>query len=237
MAKKNNTAEKTILDAEKITKALKEGTEKQLQSILNEALSNIIKEDEDIEEVEDEVVADDGYEVEDVETEETSIDDETPEEEGEEAEVEDTEDAEDEWSDFEEYKVGDNDYDFTGVDGETALKVYNKLNDDDEIFVTKDEEGNYEFKDEETGAEYVIELDADGNDEEAEADDELELDIEGDDEEEFEIDLGEEGDEDDSDVLNEEYNGVELGKFEQDPVNDLSSYDLTDFTPNEQDIS
>ena len=47
MAKKNNTAEKTILDAEKITKALKEGTEKQLQSILNEALSNIIKEDEE----------------------------------------------------------------------------------------------------------------------------------------------------------------------------------------------
>jgi hypothetical protein len=142
MAKKNNTAEKTILDAEKITKALKEGTEKQLQSILNEALSNIIKEDEDIEEVEDEVVADDGYEVEDVDTEVPSSEDETPEVEGEEAEVEDTEDADDEWSDLEEYKVGDNDYDFTGVDGETALKVYNKLNDDDEIFVTKDEEGN-----------------------------------------------------------------------------------------------
>ena len=203
MAKKNNTAEKTILDAEKITKALKEGTEKQLQSILNEALSNIIKEDEDIEEVEDEVVADDGYEVEDVETEETSIDDETPEVEGEEAEVEDTEDAEDEWSDFEEYKVGDNDYDFTGVDGETALKVYNKLNDDDEIFVTKDEEGNYEFKDEETGAEYVIELDADGNDEETEAEDDLDLDVEGGEEEEdFEIELDDE--EDDDELLSEE---------------------------------
>lgn len=203
MAKKNNTAEKTILDAEKITKALKEGTEKQLQSILNEALSNIIKEDEDIEEVEDEVVADDGYEVEDVETEETSIDDETPEVEGEEAEVEDTEDAEDEWSDFEDYKVGDNDYDFTGVDGETALKVYNKLNDDDEIFVTKDEDGNYEFKDEETGAEYVIELDADGNDEEAEVEDDLDLDVEGDEEEEgFEIELDDE--EDDDELLSEE---------------------------------
>lgn len=211
MAKKNNTAEKTILNAEKITKALKEGTEKQLQNILNETISNLIKEDEDIEEVEDEVVADDGYEVEDVETEETSIDDETPEVEGEEAEVEDTEDAEDEWSDFEEYKVGDNDYDFTGVDGETALKVYNKLNDDDEIFVTKDEEGNYEFKDEETGAEYVIELDADGNDEEAEVEDDLDLDVEGDEEEEFEIDLGEEGeDEDDNFEDDEEEEGFEI---------------------------
>lgn len=215
MAKKNNTAEKTILDAEKITKALKEGTEKQLQSILNEALSNIIKEDEDIEEVEDEVVADDGYEVEDVETEETSIDDETPELEGEEAEVEDTEDAEDEWSDFEEYKVGDNDYDFTGVDGETALKVYNKLNDDDEIFVTKDEDGNYEFKDEETGAEYVIELDADGNDEEAETEDDLDLDVEGDEEEEFEIDLGEEGEDEDDEEFEIELDVVDDEEAEE----------------------
>lgn len=229
MAKKNNTAEKTILDAEKITKALKEGTEKQLQSILNEALSNIIKEDEDIEEVEDEVVADDGYEVEDVETEETSIDDETPEVEGEEAEVEDTEDAEDEWSDFEEYKVGDNDYDFTGVDGETALKVYNKLNDDDEIFVTKDEDGNYEFKDEETGAEYVIELDADGNDEEAEVEDDLDLDTEGDEEEEFEIDLGEEGEDEDNEELEIELDVVDDEEAEDESEDDdelLSEEDL-----------
>ena len=225
MAKKNNTAEKTILDAERITKALKEGTEKQLQSILNEALSNIIKEDEDIEEVEDEVVADDGYEVEDVETEETSIDDETPELEGEEAEVEDTEDAEAEWSDFEEYKVGDNDYDFTGVDGEMALKVYNKLNDDDEIFVTKDEDGNYEFKDEETGAEYVIELDADGNDEEAEVEDDLDLDAEGDEEEEFEIDLGEEGEGEDDEELEIELDVVDDEEAEDESESEDESED------------
>ena len=238
MAKKNNTAEKTILNAEKITKALKEGTEKQLQSILNEALSNIIKEDEDIEEVEDEVVADDGYEVEDVETEETSIDDETPEVEGEEAEVEDTEDAEDEWSDFEEYKVGDNDYDFTGVDGETALKVYNKLNDDDEIFVTKDEEGNYEFKDEETGAEYVIELDADGN-EEAEVEDDLDLDDDAEGEEEFEIDLGIEDDEEpiedeETEEETEEEFEIELGNDEDEEDDELLSEENLGYTDSYQ---
>ena len=238
MAKKNNTAEKTILDAEKITKALKEGTEKQLQSILNEALSNIIKEDEDIEEVEDEVVADDGYEVEDVETEETSIDDETPETEemegGEEAEVEDTEDAEDEWSDFEEYKVGDNDYDFTGVDGETALKVYNKLNDDDEIFVTKDEEGNYEFKDEETGAEYVIELDADGNDEEAEVEDDLDLDVEGEEEEEgFEIELDDE-EEDNNFDDEEEEEGFEIELDDEEDDDELLSEENLGYTDSYQ---
>lgn len=242
MAKKNNTAEKTILDAEKITKALKEGTEKQLQSILNEALSNIIKEDEDIEEVEDEVVADDGYEVEDVETEETSIDDETPEVEdtdgGEEAEVEDTEDAEDEWSDFEEYKVGDNDYDFTGVDGETALKVYNKLNDDDEIFVTKDEDGNYEFKDEETGAEYVIELDADGNDEEAETEDDLGIDAKDDeDEEDFEIELDDEEDKDnieDDEDEDEESFEIELDDEEKDDDDELLSEEDLGYTDSYQ---
>ena len=244
MAKKNNTAEKTILNADKITKALKEGTEKQLQSILNEALSNIIKEDEDVEEVEDEVVADDGYEVEDVETEETSIDDESPEVEGEEADVEDTEDAEDEWSEFEEYKVGDNDYDFTGVDGEVALKVYNKLNDDDEIFVTKDEEGNYEFKDEETGAEYVIELDAEG-DAEAEED---ELDFEFDDEEgegegedlEFEFDDEEGEGEDELDIeLDDEEDGegedldIELDDEEDDDL--LNEDDNLGYTDSYQD--
>ena len=222
MAKKNNTAEKTILDAEKITKALKEGTEKQLRNLLNEAVANIIKEDEDFEEVEDEVVADDGYEVEDVDTEVPSSEDETPEVEGEEAEVEDTEDADDEWSDLEEYKVGDNDYDFTGVDGETALKVYNKLNDDDEIFVTKDEEGNYEFKDEETGAEYVIELDAEGEADAAEdEDEEIELDIEMD--EEPELDTEEDEDEEiefDIEMDEEPELDTEEDEDEEEPLNE-----------------
>lgn len=186
MAKKNNTAEKTILEAEQITKALKEGTEKQLRNLMNEALSNLIKEDENQEEIE-EPVEDDSYEVEDVDA-ENSSEDETPEgtdgtdstEEGESfADNAEEGEADDEWSDMEEFKVGDNDYDFTGVDGETALKVYNKLNDDDEIFVTKDEDGNYEMRDDETGAEYVIELNPDGDD--AEAEDEVEL---GDDESE-----------------------------------------------------
>jgi hypothetical protein len=245
MAKKNNTAEKTILNAEKVTKALKEGTEKQLQSILNETLSKLIKEEEDVEENEDDVVADDGYEVEDVETEETSIDDETPEEEGEEAEV-DTEDADDEWSELEEFKVGDNDYDFTGVDGETALKVYNKLNDEDEIFVTKDEDGNYEFKDEETGAEYVIELDADGSEEadaeddlDFEDDEEIELDLGGEEDEDFgneeeiELDLGGEGDEDFEDE--EDEIEIDLGDEEDEDDDLLNEDDNLGYTDSYQD--
>ena len=44
--KKNNTAEKTIRNAEQITKALKESTEKSLKDLMNEAIANLIKEDE-----------------------------------------------------------------------------------------------------------------------------------------------------------------------------------------------
>ena len=238
MAKKNNTAEKTVLDAEKITSALKEGTEKQLRALMNEAISNLIKEDEDEPELEDEHVPaeDDSYEVEDVDAEGAPAEDETPEAEDADAEGEDAApadepaedgDADDEWSDLEQYKVGDNDYDFTGVDGETALKVFNKLGDDDEIFVTKNEDGDYEFKDDKTGAEYVIELDPEGDaDADAEGDADVDLGDEGDDEGfDLDIDFGDEGSEpeDGGDELS-----LELGNDEPEDGEQEFEIDLGD---------
>ena len=232
--KKNNTAEKTIHNAEQITKALKESTEKSLKDIMNEAISNLIKED-DAEDEEPKDNEENSYDVEDVDTDIVDSDDtqeaENTEEGGEEG-AEDATDADDEWSDFEQYKVGDNDYDFTGVDGETALKVYNKLGDDDQIFIKKDEDGNYEVKDEETGAEYVIELNADAEDDETELDNvssdfDFDTDSEdGDDTTEFSIEIGDddtedndedgdddtsfdieiEGDDDEDESLNEDQN-------------------------------
>ena len=177
--KKNNTAEKTIQSAKRISDALKEGTEKTIRSIIDEAIDNFVKEGGDNGEEED------GYDVQDVNTDEPENTDVTPEEgaapEGDEnAEEPATEeggaedktegapegdaegdgDAEDDgWSELEDYKVGDNDYDFTGVEGDEILKVYNKLNDDDQLLVKKDGDGKFEVKDDETGAEYVIELD------------------------------------------------------------------------------
>jgi hypothetical protein len=230
--KKNNTAEKTILEAEQITKALKEGTEKNLRDIVKEAISNLVAESEDEEDPEKE----DSYDVEDVNTEETPAvaDNETEAPEGEE-DFDDAEgeeggedgseegDADDEWSDdMEQYKVGDNDYDFTGVEGDEILKVYNKLGDDDQIFVKKEDDGTYSVKDDETGAEFVIELDPDALDADAdetedfsddvddasEGDDEVEFDFGGEDDEEpesddeIEINLGDE--DEDEDTLNEE---------------------------------
>lgn len=204
--KKNNTAEKTIRNAEQITKALKESTEKSLKDLMNEAIANLIKEDDsDDEEPKDN--EENSYDVEDVDT-DTVVSDDTQEaenaEEGGEEEAEDATDADDEWSELEQYKVGDNDYDFTGVDGETALKVYNKLGDDDQIFIKKDEDGNYEVKDEETGAEYVIELNADAEDDESESDNvsadfDFSADSEdGDDTTEFNIEIGDDDAEDDA---------------------------------------
>lgn len=221
--KKNNTAEKSVLDAEKITKALQEGTEKTLRSLVNEAVSKFINEELDDEEPEE--VEDDSYDVEDVDANEAPAvaSDEQPEEGGEEEGGEGLEDgADDEWSDFEQYKVGDNDYDFTGVNGDELLKVYNKLGDDDQIFVKKQDDGTYEVKDEETGAELVIELNPEAEaGEESEDEIDAALDGEGeepvaepegepeaepefgdDDDEEIEIDLGD--DDEDEDELNEE---------------------------------
>lgn len=218
--KKNNTAEKTIQDAEKLTKALKESTEKSLKDIMNEAISNLIMEGEDDDEKTFDDNLEDSYDVKDVDTndiDETpadSDDEDVPVEDGEnaDADVEDAEDADDdEWSDMEEFKVGDNDYDFTGVDGETALKVYNKLGDDDQIFVKKDEDGNYKVKDEETGAEYVIEL----NDDAANEDENPEPEFDGADAEdedgevEFEFDFGDD-DVEDSEGKPETEDSVEI---------------------------
>lgn len=225
--KKNNTAEKSVLDAEKITKALQEGTEKTLRSLVNEAVSKFIN--EEVEDDEPEAVEDGSYDVEDVDTVDAAapeVSDETPEEGGEEGGEEGIADEpDDEWSDFEQYKVGDNDYDFTGVNGDELLKVYNKLGDDDQIFVKKTDDGTYEVKDEETGAELVIELnpEAEAGDESGEDVDASLGDEEGaeefggeapvdepadepegepvDDDDEIEIDLG---DDDEDEEINEE---------------------------------
>ena len=217
--KKNNTAEKAVLEAEKISKALKESTEKSLRDLINETISNVIaNDDEDTAENSldvDEVETDETPEVSDVDTEEggeEGSDDAAEAEtepEGEEDAAEEGEEGDDadEWSDMEQYKIGDDDYDFTGVDGDELLKVYNKLGDDDQIFVKKEDDGTYSVKDDETGAEFVIELNSDKLDAEGdeEADDELSIELSDDepaedDDEEIEIDLGDE----DDDELNED---------------------------------
>lgn len=235
--KKNNTAEKAALDAEKITKALQESTEKSLKDIINEAIKKVVKEDDEVKDPED-----NSYDVEDVEPNETPevSDVETGEEAGgeeggeeepvdEPAEEPESDEADDDWSDMEQYKIGDDDYDFTGVDGDEILKVYNKLGDDDQIFVKKEDDGTYSVKDDETGAEFVIELNPEvldaENDEEGETDEfdfeggeepsdepDFDLDVDADggeeeapeDDDEIEIDINDDDDEDDEEINEED---------------------------------
>ena len=226
--KKNNTAQKSALEIEQLSKALREGTEKTLRNLLKEAIEDIVDNDEESQDAEP--IEDDSYEVQDVETDETPSD--APEEgepeksgEGEEASS-DEEGGADEWGDYDEFKVGDNEYDFTGVDGDLALKIYQALSDDDQISVKKDDEGNIKVSDGETGAGVVIELtpedggaedgeegisdelpgdegaegDADGD-----IDIQLEPDAEGGADDEIEIDLGDGLDDEPSDdELNED---------------------------------
>lgn len=216
--KKNNTTEKSIVNAEKLAKALKEGTEKTLRNLVNEALSNIILESEEDEaeeepidtEKEEDVVDDNSFEVEDVdvEGEEDEADADTTEVEDEEGQEDGEE--EDEWAEFDEFKTGDNDYDFTGEDdenaGEKLLKMFSKIDDGDQLIVTRD--GNQlEISDEETGTEDVIELEFEDDEEVAPAEDDFEMEepeIElGDEEnetEEGETDLGDEVDDDDEEL-------------------------------------
>ena len=65
----------------------------------------------------------------------------------------------DEWAEFDKYKVSDDEYDFTNAEDEEIVKVYKLMkNDDHQILVHKDDNGNVNIQDNETGAEYLINL-------------------------------------------------------------------------------
>lgn len=245
--KKNNTAEKNILEAEKIVSALKEGTQKTLKQLLSEALEDIIDKDEDDETStveddtqvatdtndEDTTIQDDSFDVEDVTTDSETETDSKPEN-GEESSSDSEED--DEWS---EYKVGDNDYDLTSVDDDTAFEIFSKIGDSDKVHIQKQDDGTYEINDENSGADLVLDLNPDSKEEDGEefeidfdsdsdednieldivddktdtdVDDDTDTDVDDDTEDgEIEIDLGDDSDEDEQ--LNEnDFTGTYQGK-------------------------
>ena len=246
--KKNNTAEKNLLEAQKLANALKEGTQKTLNQLLNEALDDFIEKDEETseEEVEDPVetdgedttITDDSFDVEDVTT-DVETDDETPED-GEES-SEETED--DEWSKkLDDYKVGDNDYDLTNVDDDTAFEIFSKVGDSDLVHIKKQDDGTYEINDENSGAELVLDLDPD-SEEDGEEDVDAEVtayDVEDGEDEEFELELDDEdveteddetpeGDEDDSEIE------IDLGDETEDDEEKEELDENLGYTDNYQD--
>ena len=222
--KKNNNTEKAVLDAQNISESLKKGTESVFQSLINDTLNKLIteSEDDDAEEVE----------VEDTDAEKDTkdkggVEKEPKKGDGEEADADNEADgAEEDDTDLDDFEIGDGVYDVTDADDETALKVYNKLNDDDEIVVTDNGDGSYEFEGDD-GQEYVIELPEDFGDNSTE-DVEFEIEPDGDDDEddsvEFEFDPDE--DEDDIDIEFDDNDGDD--EFEIDDDDDDLDIELVD---------
>jgi hypothetical protein len=66
----------------------------------------------------------------------------------------------DEWAEFDKYKVSDDEYDFSNAEDEEIVKVYKLMKNDDQILVHKDDD-TVKIQDNETGAEYIVDLGGD----------------------------------------------------------------------------
>jgi hypothetical protein len=165
---------------------LKENTESAVKTLLDEAVrdtyAKLLSEGDDKDYEEEEVEVDDTQDsdisndaeddaaptdkVDDVDAgmESDEVED-APAEDGDiEGDAEPTEEGEgDEWAEFDKYKVSDDEYDFSNAEDEEIVKVYKLMKNDDQILVHKDDD-KVKIQDNETGAEYLIDL---GGDDEA----------------------------------------------------------------------
>lgn len=183
---RNKVVKESLLDYETLTNSLKENTESAVKDLLGEAVrdtyAKLLSEDDNDDEYKEEEVEDTELEATPNDAEENAEAGEPAEAEGEEPAVEDGEaalddtgmdadaegenpqddaDGEDEWAEFDKYKVSDDEYDFSNAEDEEIVKVYKLMKDDDQILVHKDDEGKVNLKDNETGAEYLIDLGGD----------------------------------------------------------------------------
>lgn len=182
---RSNFVKESLLDYNNLANTLKENTESAVRDLLKETVleqyAKILTEDEDkdydVEEVDDtdSVNASEDEETTDVvdgmESDDAAEDGETEAEETTDEVIDDveddavegdaTEDDGDGWSEFDKYKVSDDEYDFSNAEDDEIVKVYKLLKDDDQVVVTKSDD-KVNIKDNETGAEYLIDL---GNDE------------------------------------------------------------------------
>ena len=157
------------------------------------------------------------------------------------------------WAQFSKYKVSDGEYDFTNAEDDEIVNAYNMLGDDDKVVVTKDDDSHINVKDNETGTEYIIDLDTmdaekAGEDDEfsddsldsyvddelSDVEDDLEADLDGDDEDDTEIEV-ESDDEPEGDSDDDEEDGVEYlvpdddDDDEDDEDSDINEGKISDF--------
>ena len=67
-------------------------------------------------------------------------------------------DGGEEWAEFDKYKTSDGAYDFSDAKDEDIVKVYKLMKNDDQIMVRKDDDGKVNITDNETGAEYLLDM-------------------------------------------------------------------------------
>lgn len=184
---RSNFVKESLLDYETLANSLKENTSIAVKDLLSETVREtytklLTEESEDEYEVEevddtDSEQANDAEQDNDLssESEDTETDGEDFNAEESESEVEEPDedqeggedfgdeiesDSEDnEWAEFEKYKVSDEEYDFSNAEDDEIVKVYKLLKDEDQVLVNVDKESQkVEIKDNETGAEYLLDL-------------------------------------------------------------------------------
>jgi hypothetical protein len=183
---RSKVVRESLLDYNTLANSLKENTESAVKTLLDEAVrdtyAKLLSEDDDKDYEEEEVedtssdITDDaesgdaptdgvedtdtGMETDDVEVEDGEAAEEPMGDDA--SEPTDADDVVgdegDEWADFDKYKVSDDEYDFTNAEDEEIVKVYKLMKNDDQILVHKDDNGNVNIQDNETGAEYLINL-------------------------------------------------------------------------------
>lgn len=172
----------SLLDYNALANSLKENTESAVKTLLDEAVrdtyAKLLSEDDDKDYEEEEVEDTSSDTANDAESVDAATDGVGATDTGMEAEepiddadVEGGDDGEladggEEWADFDKYKVSDDEYDFSNAEDEDIVKVYKLMKNDDQILVHKDDNGMVNIQDNETGAEYLLDLGDNGEDEE-----------------------------------------------------------------------
>ena len=176
---RSNFVKESLLEYNNLANTLKENTESAVRDLLKETVleqyAKILTEDEDednydVEEVDDtdSVNANEGDEatedVDDGMESDDAAEDEDDDAIADDADASDvdageeaTEDEGEGWSEFDKYKVSDDEYDFSNAEDDEIVRVYKLLKDDDQVVVTKTDD-KVNIKDNETGAEYLIDL-------------------------------------------------------------------------------
>lgn len=168
MAKDNkNIASEALLEMNSLKEAIKEESKNTLKAMLGDVVKDVLRES-----IEDSEEDDNDYEVVDGSTEDNENNQDTEDKQSEEDGLEQEDDVDtqeapedgegentDDLSSYSQYQVGDeNSYDLTGEeDINQVLKVFKLMKDSDDVVVTQDGE-SVQLKDNQTGAEYVIDL-------------------------------------------------------------------------------